>query len=65
MEHHANIVPAQIAAEQSGAKLRIVPVLPDGSLDMEVLPELLNERTRIFAFVHTSTHSVRSILQRK
>lgn len=54
MEHHANIVPWQIAAEKSGAKLKVVPVLADGSLDMEAVPALLNERTRIFAFVHTS-----------
>jgi len=54
MEHHANIVPWQMAAEQSGAQVKVVPVLPDGSLDMEALPALLNERTRIFAFVHTS-----------
>lgn len=54
MEHHANIVPWQMAAERSGATLKVVPVLPDGSLDMEALPAFLNERTRIFAFVHTS-----------
>lgn len=54
MEHHANIVPWQMAAEQTGAELKVVPVLPDGSLDIEALPTLLNERTRIFAFVHTS-----------
>lgn len=54
MEHHANIVPWQIAAEKSGAKLKVVPVLPDGSLDMEAVQALLNDRTRIFAFVHTS-----------
>lgn len=54
MEHHANIVPWQIAAEKTGAKLKVVPVLSDGSLDMEAVPALLNDRTRIFAFVHTS-----------
>jgi cysteine desulfurase/selenocysteine lyase len=54
MEHHANIVPWQIAAEKSGAVLKVVPVLADGSLDMEAVPELMNDRTRIFAFVHTS-----------
>ncbi|CAI8278177.1 MAG: Cysteine desulfurase [Opitutia bacterium UBA7350] len=54
MEHHANIVPWQMAAEQTGAKLKILPVLPDGSLDMEALPDFLTERTRILAFVHTS-----------
>ena len=35
MEHHANIVPWQIACEQTGAILKIIPVLEEGSLDMD------------------------------
>ena len=34
MEHHANIVPWQIAAEHTGAEIKVVKILPDGSLDM-------------------------------
>jgi cysteine desulfurase/selenocysteine lyase len=54
MEHHANIVPWQRAAEKTGAILKVVPVLADGTLDVSKLPDLLNERTKLFAFVHTS-----------
>jgi cysteine desulfurase/selenocysteine lyase len=54
MEHHANIVPWQRAAEKTGAILKVVPVLPDGTLDILSLPRLLTERTKLFAFVHTS-----------
>ena len=54
MEHHSNIVPWQMLCERSGAKLKVIPVLPDGSLDMEALPGLLTERTRLVAVVHTS-----------
>lgn len=41
MEHHANIVPWQMICEQLGAKIEVVSILPDGSLDMERLEELL------------------------
>ena len=35
MEHHANIVPWQLVCERTGAKLKVCPTLPDGSLDRE------------------------------
>ncbi|RMG74928.1 MAG: aminotransferase class V-fold PLP-dependent enzyme, partial [Bacteroidetes bacterium] len=54
MEHHSNIVPWQMLCERSGAKLKVIPVLPDGSLDMEALPGLLTERTRLVAVVYIS-----------
>lgn len=54
MEHHANIVPWQRAAEKTGAIIKVVPVLPDGTLDLSSLPDLFSERTKLFAFVHTS-----------
>lgn len=54
MEHHANIVPWQMLCERSGATLKVVPVLDDGSLDMAAVDELLSERTRLFAMVHAS-----------
>lgn len=54
MEHHANIVPWQIAAEKTGAVLKVVPVLEDGTLDVEAVKDLINEKTKLFAFVHTS-----------
>lgn len=54
MEHHANIVPWQIVAEQTGAVIKVIPVNEVGELDLSDLENLLSERTRILSFVHTS-----------
>jgi cysteine desulfurase/selenocysteine lyase len=54
MEHHSNLVPWQLLAERMGAKLRFVPVLEDGTLALEKLPELLTEDVKMFAFTHIS-----------
>ena len=54
MEHHSNIVPWQLLCERTGATLKVVPVLDDGSLDMEAFADLLNERTRMVSFVWIS-----------
>lgn len=54
MEHHANIVPWQIACEQTGAILKVIPVRDDGSLDMEAFDTLLSEKTKILSIVHIS-----------
>lgn len=54
MEHHANIVPWQMLAERTGAKVVPIQVTPEGELDMESFHSLLGERTRILAFSHAS-----------
>ena len=54
MEHHANIVPWQMVAERTGAKVVPVQVTPEGELDLESFNSLLNERTRILALTHVS-----------
>jgi cysteine desulfurase / selenocysteine lyase len=54
MEHHANIVPWQLITERTGATLRYVPLDPQGTLRLDLLEELLTERTRLFAFVAMS-----------
>ena len=54
MEHHANIVPWQIACERHGATLRVLPFDDRGVLRMEELDSLLNEKTRIVAVNHVS-----------
>lgn len=54
MEHHSNIVPWQMACQRTGAALKVVPVLDDGSLNMEEFHSLINEKTRIVAVVHIS-----------
>jgi cysteine desulfurase / selenocysteine lyase len=54
MEHHSNLVPWQLLAERTGARLRFVPVLDDGTLDLDQLPSLLTPEVKLFAFIHIS-----------
>ncbi len=54
MEHHANIVPWQMACERTCARLRVVPITDDGQLDMGAFGALLSERTAIVAVAHIS-----------
>jgi len=54
MEHHANIVPWQMLAERTGAKVVAIQITPEGELDMDSFHCLLGERTRILAFNHVS-----------
>ncbi len=49
MEHHANLVPWQMVAQQTGAKLRFIPLAADGQLDLSQLDRLVTDRTRIAA----------------
>jgi cysteine desulfurase/selenocysteine lyase len=54
MEHHANIVPWQILREQRGLVLRVLPITPNGELDLDRLEGLFNRRTRLIALTHVS-----------
>jgi cysteine desulfurase/selenocysteine lyase len=54
LEHHANIVPWQMVCEQTGAKLRVIPITRSGEVDFEAFLGLLNERTRLLALAHVS-----------
>lgn len=54
MEHHANIVPWQIAARKTGAIIKVASLLPDGSLDMDALAALANKNTKIISVCHAS-----------
>lgn len=54
LEHHSNIVPWQMVAEEKGATVKAVPILDDGSLDMVAYKEMLTERTMMVAFTHIS-----------
>ncbi|MEC9412992.1 MAG: cysteine desulfurase [Pseudomonadota bacterium] len=49
LEHHANIVPWQIVCEQTGAKLKIIPMTDSGELNLSGLDELLTDKTKIMA----------------
>lgn len=54
MEHHSNIVPWQIACEQVGASIDVIPVTDTGELDMAVARELIGPRTKIVSCVYVS-----------
>lgn len=54
MEHHSNIVPWQLVAEAAGARIRAIPVTAAGELDLDAVPGLLTDRTRIVAITHVS-----------
>src|SRR5213082_3810025 len=54
MEHHSNLVPWQLLAKRTGARLRFVGVCDDGTLDLEQLPSLLTPEVKLFAFTHIS-----------
>jgi cysteine desulfurase/selenocysteine lyase len=54
LEHHANIVPWQMACARAGARLRVVPIDRRGELDLDAYRGMLNERTKIVAMSHVS-----------
>jgi cysteine desulfurase/selenocysteine lyase len=54
LEHHANIVPWQMVCEQTGASLKVIPMLPSGELDLSTIDELLNANTKMFAIGQVS-----------
>lgn len=54
MEHHSNIVPWQLLRARRGIVIKVVPILPDGSLDMEAYRRLLGPRTRVVSVAHVS-----------
>jgi cysteine desulfurase/selenocysteine lyase len=54
MEHHSNLVPWQLLAERTGARLRFVPVRDDGTLELEKLSSLLTPEVKLFGFTHVS-----------
>ena len=54
MEHHSNIVPWQIICEKTGAKVQYIKSTKDGTLDLEELDDVLNEKVIIVSFTHVS-----------
>ncbi len=54
LEHHANIVPWQLLSQQTGAKLKYIPINDDGELIESEYKKILNEKTRIVAVGHIS-----------
>lgn len=53
-EHHSNIVPWQMLCQRKQAKLRVIPLLPNGELDLNAYADLLNARTKMVAVAHVS-----------
>lgn len=54
MEHHSNIVPWQMLCEKTGATLKVIPITPLGTLDMDAFGSLLSSRTRLVFVNHVS-----------
>jgi len=54
MEHHSNLVPWQLLARRTGARLRFLELDQEGTLQLDALPGLLGPRTRLVALVHVS-----------
>ena len=54
MEHHSNIVPWQLVAQQTCATLKVIPVTANAELDMDAFDKLLTDKTRIVSLVHVS-----------
>lgn len=54
MEHHANIVPWQLVAERTGAKIRVAEVTADGALDLDALYRAMTPEVKLLALTHVS-----------
>ena len=54
MEHHSNLVPWQLLAERTGARLEFVPVTDDGLLRLDIYEQLLQQQPKLVAFTHMS-----------
>lgn len=54
LEHHSNIVPWQMLAEEKGAKIRVVPINDAGELLIDEYEKLFNERTKFVGVTHVS-----------
>jgi len=69
LEHHSNIVPWQLLAERTGAKIRVIPMNDQGELSMDEFDGLLNTRTKIVSIAHVSNslgtiNPVRQIIEK-
>ncbi len=54
MEHHANIVPWQLVAERTGARIKVAELTPDGSLDLVALYAAMTADVKLLALAHVS-----------
>ena len=68
MEHHANIVPWQMACERQGASLKYIPFNDSGELQTDLLGQMITDRTKLFAVTHVANtlgtvNPVRELIQ--
>ena len=68
LEHHSNIGPWQLLAARNGIKLRIIPLTPDGTIDIEEYRKLFTPNTRLVSVAHVSnvlgvTNPVKEIIE--
>ena len=54
LEHHSNIVPWQLLRQRAGIELDMLPVTPDGQIDLGALPNLLTSETKLISLAHVS-----------
>lgn len=54
LEHHANLVPWQIACQKTGAELKIIPINEKGELIQSEFENLLSDKVKIFSIAHVS-----------
>jgi cysteine desulfurase / selenocysteine lyase len=54
MEHHSNLIPWQLLAQRTGARLEFIPVTDDGLLRLDVYEQLLQQQPKLVAFTHMS-----------
>lgn len=54
MEHHSNIIPWQIISKRIGIKIKVIPILENGELDLSKIDKLIDKNTKIFTICHVS-----------
>ena len=54
MEHHSNIVPWQLIAKDTGARLKYIPIKTDGTLDLTNIDTLITNKTKLVSIIHQS-----------
>jgi cysteine desulfurase/selenocysteine lyase len=54
MEHHSNLVPWHLLAQRTGARLEFIPITGDGSLQLDIYQQLLQQQPKLVAFTHVS-----------
>ena len=54
MEHHSNIIPWQMLAKQKNIKIKYIPILENGELDIKSIKDLINDKTKLVSLTHMS-----------